>query len=193
NQNVALGSFALATNTTGIGNTAVGFQSGVSLATGDNNTFVGNNSALLLANGFTNVIIGYNSGLSLTAGNDNIYIANPGVVSETGIIRIGTPATHTAAFMQGVFGSAVGGTGIGVFVDAAGQLGTVVSSERFKHDIQDMGLRSEDIYKLRPVTFVYNNDETESMQYGLIAEEVDQVLPTLVVQDEESKPSTVRY
>lgn len=193
NQNVALGSFALATNTTGIGNTAVGFQSGFSLATGDNNTFIGNNSALFLANGFTNVIIGYNSGLSLTAGDDNIYIANPGVVSETGIIRIGTPATHTAAFMQGVFGSAVGGTGIGVFVDAAGQLGTVVSSQRFKHDIQDMGSRSEDIYKLRPVTFVYNNDETESMQYGLIAEEVDQVLPVLVVQDEEGKPYTVRY
>lgn len=193
NQNVALGSYTLTTNTTGIGNTAVGYQSGFSLATGDNNTFVGNNSALLLGNGFTNVIIGYNSGLSLTAGDNNIYIANPGVASETGVIRIGTPATHTAAFMQGVFGSAVGGTGIGVFVDAAGQLGTVVSSERFKHDIQDMGSRSEDIYKLRPVTFVYNNDETESMQYGLIAEEVDQVLPALVVQDDEGKPYTVRY
>jgi len=193
NDNAALGSFTLATNTTGSGNTAVGFQAGFSLGVGDNNVFVGNRSALNLANGFTNVIIGYNSGLSLTTGDDNIYISNPGVANETGIIRIGTPATHTAAFIQGIFGTVVTGTGIGVFVDANGQLGTVVSSERFKHDIQDMSITSEDIYKLRPVTFIYNDDITNTIQYGLIAEEVDAVFPALVVKDEEGKPYTVRY
>jgi hypothetical protein len=193
NDNAAFGNYTLATNTTGSGNTAVGFQAGYSLGIGNNNVFVGNNAALNLGNGFTNVIIGYNSGLSLTQGDDNIYISNPGVATETGIIRVGTPATHTAAFVQGIFGTAVAGTGIGVFVDANGQLGTVVSSERFKHDIQDMSMASEDIYKLRPVTFVYNDDESETIQYGLIAEQVDEVFPALVVKDDEGKPYTVRY
>jgi len=193
NDNVALGNYTLVTNTTGLGNTAVGFQAGYSLATGNNNVFVGNNAGLNLATGFTNVIIGYNTGLSLTSGDDNIYIANPGVATETGVIRIGTPATHVATFIQGIFGTAVQGTGIAVFVDANGQLGTVVSSARFKHDIEDMGVQSEDIYKLRPVTFVYNNDATDTVQYGLIAEEVDEAFPALVVHDEDGKPYTVRY
>jgi hypothetical protein len=191
--NVALGNYTLVTNTTGLGNTAVGFQAGYSLGIGNNNSFMGNNAGLNLADGFTNVIIGYNSGLSLTTGDDNIYIANPGVATETGVIRIGTPATHIATFVQGIFGTAVQGTGIPVFVDANGQLGTVVSSQRFKHDIQDMGMQSEDIYKLRPVTFVYNNDATDTVQYGLIAEEVDEAFPALVVYDEDGQPYTVRY
>ncbi len=193
NDNVALGNYTLVTNTTGLGNTAIGFQAGYSLATGNNNVFVGNNAGLNLADGFTNVVIGYNSGLSLTTGDDNIYISNPGVASELGVIRIGTPATHVATFIQGIFGTAVQGTGISVFVDANGQLGTVVSSERFKHDIEDMGVQSTDIYKLRPVTFVYNNDATDTIQYGLIAEEVDEAFPALVVHDEDGKPYTVRY
>lgn len=40
---------------------------------------------------------------------------------------------------------------------------------------------------------MYNNDATDTVQYGLIAEEVDQVFPALVVQDEDGKPYTVRY
>jgi len=193
NDNVGVGSFTLASNTTGSGNIGVGFDAGFSLATGSNNTLVGNNVAVNLATGSTNVIIGFNSGLNLVTGNDNIYIANAATAVENGIIRIGTPATHVAAFMQGVFTSVVGGTGIPVFVDAAGQLGTVVSKRAFKHDIQDMNNDSANIYKLRPVTFVYNNDESNVRQYGLIAEEVNDVFSDLVVNDDNGEPYTVRY
>jgi hypothetical protein len=194
NENVAVGSFTLLNNTTGSGNTALGYQAGNSLTIGNNNVFVGNNSALFLADGLRNVIIGYNAGLSLTTGSDNIYVSNAGIAVESGIIRIGTVATHTAAFIQGIFPSVVGGTGIPVFVDATGQLGTVVSSRKFKNNINDMNHSdSENIYKLHPVTFAYNNDETNTKQYGLIAEEVDSVFPELVVKDEEDQPYTVRY
>jgi hypothetical protein len=194
NQNVAVGSYTLLNNTTGSGNTALGFQAGYSLATGNNNVFVGNDASLFTTTGSTNVVIGYNAGVSLTTGNNNIYLSNPGMAVESGIIRIGTVATHTAAFIQGIFPSVVGGTGIPVFVDATGQLGTVVSSRRFKHDITDMTSDiSQNIYKLRPVTFVYNSDESDAQQCGLIAEEVERVLPALVVHDEEGLPYTVRY
>ena len=194
NENTALGGFTLVNNTIGSGNTAVGFDAGFSLATGDNNVFVGNNAGNFATTGFTNVIIGNSAGASLIIGDDNIYISNAGMPAESGIIRIGTVATHTAAFIQGIFPSVVGGTGIPVFVDATGQLGTVVSSRRFKHDIADMTSDiSQNIYKLRPVTFVYNSDESDTQQYGLVAEEVAEVLPALVVHDEEGVPYTVRY
>jgi hypothetical protein len=38
-------------------------------------------------------------------------------------------------------------------VDADGQLGTTVSSRRFKKDIEPMGQASEGILKFKPVTF----------------------------------------
>jgi len=73
-------------------------------------------------------------------------------------------------------------------VDSLGQLGQNSSSARFKHNIQDIDERSENIFQLRPVSFVYNADTTETIQYGLIAEEVDEVFPTIVVRDDNDEP-----
>jgi Chaperone of endosialidase len=80
-----------------------------------------------------------------------------------------------------------------VVVSANGQLGTVVSSERFKKDIATMQKASESILSLRPVTFHYKSDTTGAAQFGLIAVEVAKVNPALVLLDNEGKPFTVRY
>jgi hypothetical protein len=87
----------------------------------------------------------------------------------------------------------VGVSGDVVVVTGSGQLGITTSSRRYKHDIQDMGTDSAEIFKLRPVTFAYNNDETDTKQYGLIAEEVEEIFPTLISRDEDGAISTVRY
>jgi chromosome segregation ATPase len=49
--------------------------------------------------------------------------------------------------------------------------------------------------KLRPVAFYYKPelDETQTRQYGLVAEEVAKVAPQLVVYDKDGAPQTVRY
>jgi hypothetical protein len=49
--------------------------------------------------------------------------------------------------------------------------------------------------KLRPVAFYYKQeyDETRTRQYGLVAEEVAQVAPELVLSDKDGAPQTVRY
>ena len=65
-------------------------------------------------------------------------------------------------------------------VTSTGQLGIVMSSARYKHDIRDMGDKSSALLKLRPVSFRYNNDPTNTLQYGLVAEEVAKVYPELV-------------
>ena len=83
--------------------------------------------------------------------------------------------------------------GTAVFVNGSNQLGTTTSSRRFKHDINSMADDSASIYQLNPVTFAYNSDETDTKQYGLIAEEVDEVFPDIVVKDEDGQPYTVQY
>ena len=85
--------------------------------------------------------------------------------------------------------------GVGVIVDTNGQLGTVVSSKRFKEEIKPMDKASEAILSLEPVTFRYKHelDPDGIPQFGLVAEEVEKVNPDLVARDEQGKAYTVRY
>ena len=192
-QNVGIGSSSLF-NCGSDHNVAIGFNSMInSLSANGDNTAVGY-QALMNAQGASNIAIGSNAGngSTLSSSNNNIYIANNGA-NESGFIRIGTPVTHTRCFIQGISGVTTGLPAVGVLVDANGQLGTISSSQRFKHNIADMADQSADILNLRPVTFAYNSDATETTQYGLIAEEVAQVFPALVVKDAEGIPYTVQY
>ena len=43
------------------------------------------------------------------------------------------------------------------------------------------------------MTFHYNNDKTNTPQFGLVAEDVEQVDPDLIVRGPDRKPYTVRY
>ena len=52
---------------------------------------------------------------------------------------------------------------------------------------------SSDLMKLRPVSFVYTVGDDTSIQTGLIAEEVNEVMPSLVVYDKYGDPQTVKY
>ena len=56
-----------------------------------------------------------------------------------------------------------------------------------------MDSASEAILALRPVTFHYKTDARHTPQFGLIAEEVGQIDPDLVVRDQSGEISTVRY
>jgi len=56
-----------------------------------------------------------------------------------------------------------------------------------------MNQASESILALKPVTFHYKSDKTKTPQFGLIAEEVAEVSPNLVVRDKNGEIYTVRY
>jgi hypothetical protein len=85
--------------------------------------------------------------------------------------------------------------GAAVKVNAAGQLGTAPSSARFKEAIKPMDKASETILALKPVTFRYKKeiDPERAPQFGLVAEEVEKVNPTLVDRGADGKLYTVRY
>src|SRR5207244_10698924 len=67
------------------------------------------------------------------------------------------------------------------------------SSRRFKSEIKPMDQASESILALKPVTFHYKSDKTKTPQFGLIAEDVAEVSPNLVVRDKNGDIYTVRY
>jgi hypothetical protein len=56
-----------------------------------------------------------------------------------------------------------------------------------------MDKTSDAILGLKPVTFHYKNDGTNTPQFGLIAEEVAKVNPDLVIRDEKGEIYSVRY
>jgi hypothetical protein len=172
--NTAIGANALQNNTGGLGNTANGFE------TLRNNTF-----------GNFNVALGFRAG-SETTGNSNIDIDHPGVAGESNTIRIGT--FHSPTYIAGIRNVPTGIVdAIPVLIDSAGQLGTMSSSRGFKKEIKSMDRASEAILALKPVTFHYKSDKTNRPEFGLIAEEVAEVNPNLVVSDKNGEIYTVRY
>ena len=174
-RNSAFGYNALNAATLAISdNTAFGNAAGALRAAYTQCTFVGagaDNSS----SGLTNTtVVGYNA--SGTASNQ-IVIGNGSV---------------TTTFINGINGATVGAS-TAVLVNASNQLGTAVSSERFKKNIADMGDLSSRILQLQPVNFTFKEDPTNYMQWGLIAEQVAEIMPEIVNYDEEGKPLTVRY
>jgi hypothetical protein len=195
--NLANGIVALYSNTTGHDNTATGGQALYFNTTGDRNTAIGGGaltgSDTTGTTGTDNIALGYQAGKNLSSGNNNIDIGNPGRAGEANTIRIGTRETQSATFIAGISGTPV--PGVPVAVNSDGQLGVAVSSQRFKDQIKPMDKASEAILALQPVTFRYKHelDPKGTPQFGLVAEEVAQVDPDLVVRDAQGEPYTVRY
>jgi len=67
------------------------------------------------------------------------------------------------------------------------------SSRRFKEGINPMATASQAILALKPVTFRYKSDKTETPQFGLVAEDVAAIDPDLVVYDKDGEIYSVRY
>jgi hypothetical protein len=183
--NTAVGDRALRANTTGFRNTASG-----AFALRNNTT------------GTRNTAIGYAAGY-FTTGSSNILINSYGVASESNVLRIGG-GTGTGdfllakAFIHGIRdGVEPGDDPEQVMIDQFGQLHTLSSSRSLKQDVQDLGPLADRLLELRPVAFRFKqhvaSDPATPLQFGLIAEEVAEVFPELVVHDEAGKPQTVKY
>jgi trimeric autotransporter adhesin len=175
--NIAIGSAALAGSAGGTGNIAIG-SSALAINEGAGNIAIGVGAFSSFVGGANCIAIGTGAGDLSPVGLDNIWIGSPGFPTIA-TIGIGTPGEHLSCFIQGIF-TFPNPSPLLVNVNPLGQLGFFVpipSSKKYKHDIEDMGVDSEIIYKLRPVTFKYNADD--AIGYGLIAEESDEVFPYL--------------
>lgn len=193
NADVFIGGAAGASTTTGNGDVYVGWVSGGSATTGAFNTFVGAQTGFYNTTGSNNLYLGFSAGINNTNGSNNIYFGNTGVDGESNVLRIGGGQQTT--FIDGVYG-VTSGSGVPVYINSNGQLGTQTSSLKYKEQIRDMGDSTSALMKLRPVTFLYKPDYDKgerTLQFGLIAEEVAKVYPDLVAYNPDGTPYTVRY
>jgi hypothetical protein len=195
--NTANGAFALFSNTEGVVNTASGAAALSSNTTGSNNTAYGE-EALENSNNNHNTAVGSSALRSNTTGSVNTALgsfAGINVTTADHVICIGINGENVSnsCFIGNIFGETTVNAGTPVMIDSAGQLGTTSSSRRFKKEIQPMDKASESLLALKPVTFHYKSDNTSTPQFGLIAEEVADTNPDLVVRDEKGEIYTVRY
>jgi hypothetical protein len=151
--------------------------------------------------GIRNTAVGIGAGTGVIAAHDVISIgafANGADVSST--TWIGSPfdpepgTGQNRAFIAGIRGITTGNNdAMPVLIDSSGQLGTANSSRRYKTDIKPIDKASESILSLKPVSFRYKIHKDTRPQFGLIAEEVADVNPDLVIYDVDGKPYSVRY
>jgi len=184
NNNTAVGDLALLSNIDGFSNVAIGL------------------GALEFSDSSSNTAVGFTAGENILSGSGNIYIGDEAgtldfsgnaLGDESAVIRIGSFLSGgIACFINGIANN-------GPFADTVtidpvtGQLGGLPSSARFKKDIEPMDKTSEAIYSLKPVTFHYKKDKTNTPWFGLIAEDVAKVNPALIGVDKEGKPFCVAY
>lgn len=186
NRNVLIGGSAGDTLTTGAYNTIIGYVAGSgSITTGSYNVFIGEATGSSYASDeSSNIVIG--SAIAGTAGEDNVLRIGDGTGTGNGQLA--------SAYISGIFGKAVdGATDVPVIIDSANKLGTTTSSARYKENIADMASASDCLMSLRPVIFNYKTDEQKRTRFGLIAEEVIEIFPELVVKNSDGEPEAVKY
>ena len=156
--NTANGYGALLFNTTGSNNTANGVGALYSNTTGNYNTANGYGALLFNNSGNYNTALGYSAGSNITSGSNNIaigYNAQVPTATASNQIRLGNTSI-TYAGIQVAW--------------------TVTSDRRYKDNIQPLNLGLGFISKLNPVSYYRKADEKQRTEYGLIAQEVEQVL-----------------
>ncbi len=186
--NVAFGSKALFSNTTGFSNTATGYNALYSNTTGKNNTATGYNALYSNTTGFSNTATGYNALYSNTTGLSNAATGYKALYSNTTgyqNIAIGSEAlySNTTGYWNTALGSEAfyfgsdyhNSTAIGfiVYINASNQVRignsnvtsiggyanwSNVSDARFKTDIEENVPGLAFIKKLRPVTYHLDMD-----------------------------------
>jgi hypothetical protein len=193
NTNTAIGALALQSNTIGSTNVATGVSALLNNTAGNNNTAIGYFALSRCVLGNNNIAIGSYAGAFLS-GSNNICLSAFGATGENNTMRLGKYGVQKTTFIAGVSGGTVP-AGVPVIVDTLGHMGTINSSVRYKENIQPMAKSSEAILALQPVTFHYKHelDPQGIPQFGLIAEQVEEVNPDLVARDDKGKPYTVRY
>jgi len=140
--------------------------------------------------GSGNTCLGANAGYFSAGGSGNVYIGSSifGLAGESDTTRIRN--------IYGTVQPVVGTDPDYVTISSGNIVGRGnISSRRYKHDIKPMDKASEAVFALQPVTFRYKKefDVTQTLAYGLIAEDVAEVYPNLVGRNHEGQPESVRY
>jgi len=193
--NAAFGTNALYTSTTATNNTAIGTASLYSNDTGSANTAVGYQAGFNITTGANNVILGASaSSISLTTGSFNMYLGSYARSSSTSVnYEMVITSDNTASIGKGASTGFMnpGGGGMYQFNNSANW--STTSDQRLKKNIVDNNTGLEKINAIQVRNFEYRLPEEvdaelkpsdaiqkEGIQLGVIAQELQQVLPECV-------------
>jgi len=99
----------------------------------------------------------------------------------------------TAAYVSVAAGAGEPAMLIAKLANAVGLIMAMLAMLAGALELRAIDKESEAILALKPVTFHYKSDQTNTPQFGLVAEEVAEVNPDLVVRDKNGEIYTVRY
>jgi hypothetical protein len=184
--NVYVGGQAGIYKTSGNYNTFLGYHSGA-YATGDNNVLIGFQAGSGLVGG-GNIMIGYQAGglIPGTTTNalviDNSSTATPLIYGDFAGNRLGINRVPTTYTLE------VGGTiwANGSSISAGS---TTWSDARFKKDIEPLSDALSDVLQLEGVRYNWKQSDfpdrnfPEGAQIGVIAQDVEKILPEIVLTD----------
>jgi trimeric autotransporter adhesin len=211
--NTGLGYGTLSANTTASNNTAVGTSSLIDTTTGCQNTAVGSLSLLLNTTGSFNTAVGYNAGQCVTVGEGNVLIGEGAgfttvsLTSGSGNVVIGQDVrTATSGDNYSItIGVNTTGKGSGTgFIDPNGgnvyqgsnqSTWATISDKRIKKNITGNTTGLEKINQIQVKNFEYKTPDEitelpqnsavnkQGIQVGVIAQEIEQILPDVVKQE----------
>jgi hypothetical protein len=177
-------------NSNGFFNNAFGWRALFGVTTGENNVAFGDEAGQNLTTGNENTMIGKFTGGNTTTA-DNVVCLGAFAAGENFSNRAYIP--NVGVFTQNF------SAGVVEFVTVRlsdGKLGHSVSSRRYKEDIKPMNDASELIYKLKPVSFRFKKTpeyQGDTLDYGLIAEDVAEIDPKLAIRDGKGQIESLRY
>ena len=170
--NSALGAGALkgtaSPASTGINNTAVGYNSLANNTTGSNNTALGYNAGSNSTASVNRTAIGANAIATLN---------NTMMFGDSSVKGWGFGAAITTAGVDAIKVGTNGTNGNGARLTVAGAW-TSGSDRSKKHDIIDTSYGLNEVLQLRPVDFKWNG--TNQQDIGFIAQEVKAIIPEIV-------------
>ena len=186
--NIAIGNYTLDAITSGDNNVGIGYSALSAAGSGYDNVAIGYAAALNHTDGQGLVMIGYAAGQTNQTGGSNICIGKNTDVSgsnNSNTIVLGTGISTVSNRV------AIGKSGGLIYADFnSSATWTQSSDERLKDDITETDLGLDFINELRPVTFKWKDTrtvdsdlfkhktveesgkDTETLQYGLVAQEV---------------------
>ena len=149
-----------------------------------------------VSSGTTNKFAYYSGSTTVSSANNS---GSPAYLYTTGIYSTSSSIYHTNL-----------GSGSGTDLVLSGSLlKTYSSSRRYKENIIDLAIDTSKVYDLVPRTFKWKDSEeaivdedgiTDEVKtiigatdFGLIAEEVHEILPELVIYNTANEPDAVRY
>ncbi len=201
--NMFLGYAAGYSNTMGDANMFLGYAAGTDNTTGGFNIFIGGLSGELNTTGTENVFIGHGTGGNNEIGSQNTLIgdhASTTIHNLTNATAIGYNASVSSSHSL-ILGNQDVSVGIGVTdpgnykLYVAGDAFTTGnwqgSDARYKQNIRSVQQAATKIKALRGTSYEFRQNEFKEKnfragnQYGFIAQELQEVLPELVRQDED--------